>query len=50
VVEEHMRAIYKEFNLIKTKMPAHAPTIMASKKDVQGFVPPKLRQLLRKKV
>jgi pimeloyl-ACP methyl ester carboxylesterase len=50
VVEEHMRAIYKEFNLIKTKMPAHAPTVIATKKDVEAFVPPKLRQLLRKKV
>jgi pimeloyl-ACP methyl ester carboxylesterase len=50
VVEEHMRAIYKEFNLIKTKMSAHAPTVLATKKDVEGFVPSKLRQVLRKKV
>jgi pimeloyl-ACP methyl ester carboxylesterase len=50
IVEQHMRAIYKEFNLIKSKMPAHAPTVLASKKDIEMFVPAKLRQLLRKKV
>jgi pimeloyl-ACP methyl ester carboxylesterase len=50
VVEEHMRAIFKDFNLIKTKMLVHAPTVMASKKDVVAFVPPALRQQLRKKV
>jgi pimeloyl-ACP methyl ester carboxylesterase len=50
VVEEHMRAIYKDFNLILTKMPVHAPTVIATKKEVEAFVPPKLRQLLRKKV
>jgi pimeloyl-ACP methyl ester carboxylesterase len=50
VVEEHMRAIYKDFNLIQTKMPVHAPTVIATKKEVEAFVPPKLRQVLRKKV
>jgi pimeloyl-ACP methyl ester carboxylesterase len=50
VVEEHMRTIYKDFHLIETKMPVHAPTVLANKKEVEAFVPPKLRQLLRKKV
>jgi pimeloyl-ACP methyl ester carboxylesterase len=50
VVEEHMRAIFKDFNLIKTKMPVHAPTVIATKEEVEAFVPPTLRQLLRKKV
>jgi pimeloyl-ACP methyl ester carboxylesterase len=49
-VEQHMRTIYREFNLIKTKMPVHAPTVIATKEDVKVFVPPKLRQVLRKKV
>jgi hypothetical protein len=48
-VEQHMRAIYKDFHLIKTKLPAHVPTILATPKDVEPFVPPKIRQLLRKK-
>lgn len=50
VVEEHMRKIYSGFNLIETKMPVHAPTVIATKEEVEAFVPPKLRQLLRKKV
>jgi pimeloyl-ACP methyl ester carboxylesterase len=50
VVEQHMRAIYKDFNLITTRMPMHAPTVIASKEEVEMFVPPKLRQMLRKKV
>jgi pimeloyl-ACP methyl ester carboxylesterase len=50
VVEEHMRAIYKDFHLIKTKMPVHAPTVVATKDEVELFVPPKLRKVLRKKV
>jgi pimeloyl-ACP methyl ester carboxylesterase len=47
-VEEHMRQIYKDFMLIKTKTKAHAPTIMASAKDVAPLVPSKVRALLRK--
>lgn len=50
IVEEHMRTIYNDFHLIQTKMPVHGPTVIASKEDVEIFVPPKLRQLLRKKV
>jgi pimeloyl-ACP methyl ester carboxylesterase len=50
VVEEHMRAIFSDFILIETKMPVHAPTVVATKKEVEAFVPAKLRQALRKKV
>lgn len=46
-VESHMRQIYRDFTLIKAKMPAHAPTIQATAKDVAPFVPPKIRALLR---
>lgn len=49
LVEQHMRAIYKDFELVKTKLPAHAPTVLATAKDVEPFVPPKIRKLLRKK-
>jgi pimeloyl-ACP methyl ester carboxylesterase len=48
-VEQHMRTIYKDFTMIKTKMPVHAPTVIATKEEVEAFVPPKLRQVLRKK-
>lgn len=50
VVEQHMRTIYNDFNLILTKLPVHAPTVVATKKDMEAFVPPKIRQMLRKKV
>jgi len=49
-VEQHMRRIYKDFHLIKTKLPAHMPTILASAKEAAPFIPPKIRQLLRQKV
>lgn len=47
-VEQHMRQIYRDFELIKTKLPAHAPTILATLRDVAPFVPPRVRGLLRK--
>lgn len=47
-VEQHMRKIYTDFFLVKTKLPAHAPTILATPKDVAPFVPPKIRLLLSK--
>ena len=49
LVEEHMRRIYKDFILVKSRLPAHAPTVLATPKDVAPFVPPKIRSLLRKK-
>ncbi|MBI4033877.1 alpha/beta hydrolase [Candidatus Saccharibacteria bacterium] len=48
LVEEHMRTIYKDFVLVKTKLPVHAPTVLATPKDVAPFVPPKIRALLRR--
>ncbi len=48
-VEQHMRQIYNDFSLIKTKLPAHAPTVLATTKDVEPFVPPAIRQLLQGK-
>lgn len=47
-VESHMRQIYRDFRLIKSKLPAHAPTVVATADEVAPFVPPKVRALLRK--
>ena len=47
-VESHMRRIYKDFAMAKTKLPAHAPTVLATAKDVMPYIPPKIRALLRK--
>lgn len=49
LVEQHMRQIYKDFTIVKTKMPSHAPSLVASAKDVATFVPPVIQRLLRKK-
>ncbi|HEX5394872.1 MAG TPA: alpha/beta hydrolase [Candidatus Saccharimonadales bacterium] len=47
-VESHMRRIFKDFELVPTKLPAHAPTVLATPKDVEPFIPPKIRVLLRR--
>jgi pimeloyl-ACP methyl ester carboxylesterase len=38
-VEEHMRAIYSDFIHGKIKTPTHAPSIVATAKDAEVFVP-----------
>lgn len=50
LVEQHMRQIYKDFTMAKTKMPSHAPTLVASAKDIAAFVPPTIQRLLLKKL
>ncbi len=45
-VEQHMRVIFENFEVVPTKMPAHAPSIIASAKDAMPYVPLRLRRLL----
>lgn len=47
-VEEHMRLIYKDFKSYKAKATAHAPSIIASEKEAAPFVPPQIRNILKK--
>lgn len=47
VVEQHMRVIYKDFTDMPTVMPAHMPSIVATKEDADPFIPQKLRELLK---
>lgn len=47
VVEQHMRVIFDDFELLKTVMPAHAPSIIATAKDAAPYVPAKLRRIMR---
>lgn len=49
-VEEHMRHIYRDFKLVKSKLPAHAPTVIATPEEVAPYIPPKIRALLRRAV
>jgi pimeloyl-ACP methyl ester carboxylesterase len=46
VVEQHLRVIYREFNHVPTKLPLHAPTVVASAKDAAPFIPDKLRKVI----
>lgn len=49
VVEQHMRAIYKDFIMQKGKGQAHVPTIIATSKDAAIFIPTSLRNILNRK-
>ncbi len=48
VVEQHMRVIFNDFIGYEAKLPNHAPSIIASKKDAAPFVPKGIRKLLSK--
>ena len=48
-VEQHMRAIFRDFNLVDAKLAAHAPSIIATAKEAEPYLPPPLRRLLNKK-
>lgn len=48
-VEEHMREIYKNFNLVKGEIPAHSPSVIATAEEAAPYVPESIRKLLRKK-
>jgi pimeloyl-ACP methyl ester carboxylesterase len=47
-VEQHMREIYKDFNPIRTKVPAHSPSIIATAKDAEPYIQP-FSHLLKKR-
>lgn len=49
-VEEHMRAIYRDFISVDAKLPAHSPSIIATAEEAAPYVPPALRKLLNSKV
>ena len=49
VVEQHMRVIFTDFTDHPATMPAHAPSILATKEEAKPFVPKSLATLLRKR-
>jgi hypothetical protein len=49
LVEQHMRRIYNDFDMILALHKHHSVTVMASAAEVAAFVPPKARRLLRQK-
>ncbi len=48
VVEQHLKIIFSDVNIIKSKMDAHAPSIIADKKTAAPLFPSVIRRLLAK--
>jgi hypothetical protein len=46
VVEQHLGVIYNDVHVVKTKLGAHMPTVVATAKEVAPFIPAKIRRLL----
>ncbi|MEO6761253.1 MAG: alpha/beta fold hydrolase [Candidatus Saccharimonadales bacterium] len=48
IVEQHMRAVFKDYIGAPINLKTHAPSVMADKKSAAIMIPPKLRRLLNK--
>jgi len=49
LVEQHMRAIFTDFELEEANVPTHAASVIATAKEAEPYVTPKVRRLLNKK-
>ncbi|HTE58239.1 MAG TPA: alpha/beta hydrolase [Verrucomicrobiae bacterium] len=47
MVEQHMRVIFTDFYMMRSKMSNHAPSVIADKKAAAAIIPPALRKALR---
>lgn len=45
-VEEHFRLIFKDYQVLYTRAPSHAPTVIATAREAAPFIPVGLRKLL----
>ncbi len=48
IIEQHFRIIFSDYHGIKIMMKAHAPSVLAGKKESAVLIPLKLRQILAK--
>lgn len=48
VVEQHMRVIFSDFTDHPAAMPAHAPSILATKEEAAPYIPKSIKKLLKK--
>lgn len=46
LVEQHLKIIFKKVTLVRSKMPNHAPTVIADAESAAPFVPTRLRRIL----
>ena len=48
LVEEHMRRVFDDFTIYYTAIPNHAPTVIATIKDADPFIPTALKNKINK--
>lgn len=48
IVEQHMRVVFNDYHRAVANTMAHTPSVLADKKGMAVFVPPKLRRVLSK--
>lgn len=46
VVEQHLKVIFKDTQVVSSEMPTHAPTIIATAKEAEPYIPKSLRRRL----
>lgn len=46
IVEQHMRVVFSDYHQSTIDTGAHTPSIIAGKKEMAAFIPPKLRRVL----
>lgn len=46
VVEQHMRVIFSKLEVVESEMANHAPTVVATAKEAEPYIPKRLRTLL----
>lgn len=46
IIEQHMRIVFNNYHKANITIGAHTPSIIADKKEMGVFIPPKLRRLL----
>ena len=49
IVAQHLKIIYSKVTIMESVVSAHAPTVIATAKDIAPFMPQKLRRLLAKR-
>ncbi len=47
IVEQHFGVIFRDVNVLTTKLKGHAPTVIATAEDAAPFIPRKLRSILK---
>jgi pimeloyl-ACP methyl ester carboxylesterase len=46
LVEQHLRVIFNDFEMVEFDLAAHAPSVIATEKDAAALLPPRLRRFL----